>query len=138
MANSNVVSLETQALRSVPNEVMVKFMSDVWQSPLRLQYWDEFKSRLSLADMSRLAKTLPWDDPAARDLDFTVHKRRMHGKLFVFIFCSLIVGPLIRMLLLSDINRQTGRLAILFSLFSDYAWSVKTLLEFEWWTRKVN
>ena len=81
MAHTSVVSLERQALSAVPDEQMVKFMSEVWRSPLRQQYWDDFKSRLSLTDMSRLAKTLPWDDPAARDLDFTVHKRRMHGKL---------------------------------------------------------
>lgn len=79
MAAINVLSLESQALKAVPNEVMMKFMSDVWQSPLRHQYWEEFKSRLSLEEMSRLAKLVPWDDPAARDLDFTVHKRRMHG-----------------------------------------------------------
>lgn len=85
MANTNATSLEQQALRAVPNEEMVKFMSDVWKTPLRQQYWDAFKSRLTLKEMSRLAKTLPWDDPAARDLDFTVHKRRMHGK-FVFDF----------------------------------------------------
>ena len=91
MAETGVVSLENQAMRAVPNEVMIQFMSDVWKSPLRHQYWDDFKSRLSLVEMSRLAKTLPWDDPAARDLDFTVHKRRMHGKLvFFFDFNSFV------------------------------------------------
>lgn len=137
MAHVNVVSLETQALRAVPNEVMVKFMSDVWQSPLRLQYWDEFKSRLSLADMSRLAKTLPWDDPAARDLDFTVHKRRMHGKFFCFWVFPLPLHPF-DYYSFSELNHPHGRIAILFSLFTDYAWSVKTFVEFEWWTRPLN
>lgn len=94
MASINVVSLEDQAMRAVPNDVMIKFMSDVWKSPLRQQYWDDFKSRLSLKEMSRLAKTLPWDDPAARDLDFTVHKRRMHGKLVFFCFQFPRVVPL--------------------------------------------
>ena len=89
MANTSVVSLEQQALSAVPDEQMVKFMSEVWKSPLRQQYWDAFKSRLSLVEMSRLAKTLPWDDPAARDLDFTVHKRRMHGKFCFLFFHSL-------------------------------------------------
>ena len=88
MAQPNVVSLESQALNAVPDDQMVKFMSDVWKSPLRHQYWDQFKSKLSLTDMSRLAKTLPWDDPAARDLDFTVHKRRMHGKSVLIFFPS--------------------------------------------------
>ena len=86
MARPNVVSLEDRALHAIPEDQFVKFMSEVWQSPLRHQYWGKFKANLSLEEMSRLAKLLPWDDPAARDLDFTVHKRRMHGRLFNFPF----------------------------------------------------
>ena len=86
MARSNVHSLESQALDAVPDVQMVQFMSQVWNSPLRRQYWERFKSNLNLEEMSRLAKTLPWDDPAARDLDFTVHKRRMHGKSILIFF----------------------------------------------------
>ena len=88
MAQSNARSLEDQALHAIPEDQFVKFMSEVWQSPLRHQYWDRFKANLSLEEMSRLAKLLPWDDPAARDLDFTVHKRRMHGRLFNIHFPS--------------------------------------------------
>ena len=134
MANTSVVSLERQALSAVPDEQMVKFMSEVWKSPLRQQYWDDFKSRLSLVDMSRLAKTLPWDDPAARDLDFTVHKRRMHGKL-VLVFHFPRVVPYVLSTVFSDIHRTHGRIAILFSLLWDQTWSVRTFLKFEWWTR---
>ena len=84
MARLSEVSLEDRAFQAIPEAQFVKFMSEVWQSPLRHQYWDKFKSNLSLEEMSRLAKLLPWDDPAARDLDLTVHKRRMHGKLIFF------------------------------------------------------
>ena len=38
--------------------------------------------------MERLSRTLPWDHPAARELDKTVHKRRTQGE-FVFFFFSL-------------------------------------------------
>ena len=96
MARSNVHSLESHALHAVPDEQMIKFMSEVWNSPLRHQYWEPFKANLSLEEMSRLAKILPWDDPAARDLDFTVHKRRMHGKsilTFSFLALSLCSSP---------------------------------------------
>ena len=88
MARPNVVSLEDHALHAIPEDQFVKFMSEVWNSPLRHQYWGRFKANLSLEEMSRLAKLLPWDDPAARDLDFTVHKRRMHGRLFSIHFPS--------------------------------------------------
>ena len=91
MARSNVHSLESHALHAVPDVQMIKFMSEVWNSPLRHQYWDRFKANLSLEEMSRLAKILPWDDPAARDLDFTVHKRRMHGRLFSIRFHPLFL-----------------------------------------------
>ena len=88
MARPSVLSLEERALHAIPEDQFVKFMSEVWRSPLRHQYWDKFKATLSLEEMSRLAKLLPWDDPAARDLDFTVHKRRMHGKSFNIHFPS--------------------------------------------------
>ena len=75
-----VSSLETLAFKAVNPEEMLKFLADVWSTPIRQQYWSEFKQSLSLTEMTRLSKTLPWDHPAARDLDFTVHKTRMQGK----------------------------------------------------------
>ena len=137
MARPSAVSLEEHALNAIPADQFVKFMSEVWRSPLRHQYWDKFKANLSLEDMSRLAKLLPWDDPAARDLDLTVHKRRMHGKL-IFLFTFLLPrsrhGP-IRFNPFSDIHKQHGRIAILFSLLWDQTWTVQTFFKFEWWTR---
>ena len=44
---------------------------------------------LSPTEMTQLSKTLPWDHPAARDLDFTVHKKHMQGKKNVFCFVPL-------------------------------------------------
>ena len=136
MARSNARSLEDHALHAIPEDQFVKFMSEVWNSPLRLQYWDRFKANLSLNEMSRLAKLLPWDDPAARDLDFTVHKRRMHGRLFSIHFPSVRSFRPIRLLILfSDIHKTHGRIAILLSLLWDQTWSVQTFFKFEWWTR---
>ena len=63
MESINVPSLETQALQTVPNQVM--FMTDAWCTPLRNQF--QFYSKLTLQDMTR--KTMPWDPPAVRELD---------------------------------------------------------------------
>ena len=98
MSEDHLPTLQQAALKSADPEAMVKFMSTVWKTPIRQQYWPTFKSGLSNEEMSRLAKILPWDDPVARDLDFTVHKRRMSGKTFFFPFfatstCGLIDFP---------------------------------------------
>ena len=85
MSEVSLPTLQQAALTSANPEEVVKFMSTVWKTPIRHQYWPTFKSGLSNEDMSRLAKVLPWDDPVARDLDFTVHKNRMSGKTF-FLF----------------------------------------------------
>ena len=53
----HVKSLETLAFDAVPLDDMLKFLAEVWTSPLRLQYWNPFKQNLSLTEMSRLAKT---------------------------------------------------------------------------------
>ena len=82
MSEEHLPTLQQAALKSADPEAVVKFMSTVWKTPIREQYWKTFKSGLSNEEMSRLAKLLPWDDPVARDLDFTVHKRRMSGKTF--------------------------------------------------------
>ena len=87
----SVSSLETLALKAVNPDEMLKFLADVWTSPFRQQYWPNFKQTLSLTEMERLSKTLPWDHPGARDLDFTVHKKRMQGKR-VF-FCLSLSSP---------------------------------------------
>lgn len=88
MAALPVKSLETLAFDAVPSDDMLKFLAEVWPSPLRLQYWGPFKQNLSLTEMSWLAKLLPWDHPATRDLDFTVHKKRMQGKTRVSCGCN--------------------------------------------------
>ena len=80
----SVSSLETLALKAVNPDEMLKFLADVWTSPFRQQYWPNYKQTLSLTEMERLSKTLPWDHPGARDLDFTVHKKRMQGKRVFF------------------------------------------------------
>lgn len=85
MDPTNVLPLQNSALMAIPKTELVAFMSDMWETPLRDQYWTLFKANLSLEEMSALAKTLPWDDPVAQDLDFTVHKRRMSG-IFDFSF----------------------------------------------------
>ena len=56
------------------------------------RYWPDLKKSLILADMERLSRTLPWDHPAARELDRTVHKRRMQGE-FVFFVSSTPRAP---------------------------------------------
>ena len=89
MSEESLPTLQQAALKSADPEAVVKFMSTVWKTPIREQYWSTFKSGLSNEEMSRLAKILPWDDPVARDLDFTVHKRRMSGKTFFPFFYTL-------------------------------------------------
>ena len=88
---ASVSSLETLAFKAVHPKEMLKFLADVWTSPIRQQYWSDFKQSLTLTEMTQLSKTLPWDHPAARDLDWTVHKKRMQGKR-VF-FCFVLLNP---------------------------------------------
>ena len=86
---ASVSSLETLVFKAVHPKEMLKFLADGWTSPIRQQYWSEFKQSPSLTEMTQLSKTLPWDHPAAHDLDFTVHKKRMQGKKIVFCFVPL-------------------------------------------------
>ena len=95
MSEATLPTLQQAALQSADPEEVVKFMSTVWKTPIKDQYWPTFKSGLSNEDMTRLAKVLPWDDPVARDLDFTVHKNRMSGKTFVPFLKTPSTGGLI-------------------------------------------
>ena len=40
---ASVSSLETLAFKAVHPKEMLKFLADVWTSPIRQQYWSEFK-----------------------------------------------------------------------------------------------
>ena len=114
MSEEHLPTLQQAALKSADPEEVVKFMSTVWKTPIRQQYWPTFKSGLSNEEMSRLAKVLPWDDPVARDLDFTVHKRRMSGKIFFPFFTTSTCGVIDFPYLLQTFIEPMGELPFCF------------------------
>ena len=81
-----MMSLEDSAFDAVSPLEMFKFLADVWGSAIQKLYWPKLKERLTLQQMESFSRTLSWDHPAARDLDKTVHKRRMQGKSVFFVF----------------------------------------------------
>ena len=77
-------SLETLALNAVPNHAMFQFLSTYYHAPVAQLYLPQFLEKCDIEEMEALSRTLPWDHPLARKMDWTVHQRRLKGKtLFV-------------------------------------------------------
>ena len=90
--------------------ILLDLLKQVWHLPLKLPFWETLLRRCSTQTLTSLSKTLPWDDPVARALDFEVHRRKMAGKfmslplvgwslhslitLFSFLFLIVILSDL--------------------------------------------
>ena len=83
-----VSSLETFVLYSVPLAVVFDLLRAVWHLPLRKACVSALFRRSSTEELRDLAKQLPWDHPIARTLDQDVHRRRMAGESYCFIFIA--------------------------------------------------
>jgi len=104
---NSLKSLETLALEAMPNDAFFQFLYMYYHAPIAKMYLPKFLERCAVEDMERLSRTIPWDHPLAREMDFTVHKRRMKGK--TTLFCSplfLKTGSNPNFFLFID--RQTG------------------------------
>jgi len=78
-------SLETLALNAVPNQSMFQLLRDYYDAPFAQQHLPLFLERCSLEEMEALSRTIPWDHPLARKMDWTVHQRRLKGKTCLFV-----------------------------------------------------
>ena len=85
----NIVnSLQALVLYSVPLAVLFDLLKTVWHLPLRKDCLSALFRRCTLEELRDMAKTLPWDYPIARTLDHEVHRRRMAGESYCFIFIA--------------------------------------------------
>ena len=84
-----VNSLQALVLYSVPLAVLFDLLKTVWHLPLWKDCLSALFRRGTLEELRDMAKTLPWDHPIARKLDHEVHRRRMAGESYCFIFIAL-------------------------------------------------
>ena len=84
-------TLEQLVLLTLPFLILLDLLKQVWHLPLKLPFWETLLRRCSTQTLTSLSKTLPWDDPVARALDFEVHRRKMAGK---FMSLPLVGWPL--------------------------------------------
>ena len=84
-------TLEQLVLLTVPFLILLDLLKQVWHLPRKLPFWETLLRRCSTQTLTSLSKTLPWDDPVARALDFEVHRRKMAGK---FMSLPLVGWPL--------------------------------------------
>ena len=79
-----VKTLENLVLLTVPFLVLLDLLKSVWHLPLKKPCLQTLFLRAKTHELTSLAKTLPWDDPVARALDFEAHRRKMAGKMTSF------------------------------------------------------
>ena len=77
-----VKTLEACALNACRPKDLFNYLSECWGTGIQKQYWQALLNRLSLKEMEKLSCSLPWDHPAARQMDFYIHKKRMKGMYF--------------------------------------------------------
>ena len=83
-----VSSLEALVLYPLPLAVAFDLLKAVWHLPLRKACVSALFRRSSNEELRDLAKQLPWDHPIARTPDHEVHRRRMAGESYCFIFIA--------------------------------------------------
>jgi len=81
-----VSTLQSLVLYSIPVAVLFDLLKMLWNLPMEHECQRALFRRCTLEELRDLAKTLPWDHPIARKLDHEVHRRRMAGESFCFIF----------------------------------------------------
>ena len=81
-------TLKTLALEAATNKDLFQFIIDWWGRLLQTMHWSHLLKRLSDTELEHFSRSLPWDHPAAIDMDFQLYKRRMTGTHIV------LIGPL--------------------------------------------
>ena len=98
-------SLETLALNAVPNHAMFQLLRDFYDAPVAQQYLPLFLERCSNEELESLSRTIPWDHPLARKMDWTVHQRRLKGKTLC---CLTLIQKYTYQIYFLFVDRQTG------------------------------
>ena len=75
-----VQTLEKLVLTTVPLVVLLDLWKAVWHLPLKRICLSTLFKRSCTTELTNLSRTLPWDDPVARPLDYEMHRREMAGK----------------------------------------------------------
>jgi len=88
-----VSTLQSIILYSIPVAVLFDLVKTLWGLPMGHVCQRALFRRCTLEELRDLAKTLPWDNPIARELDHEVHRRRMTGESFCFFLYGQGVGP---------------------------------------------
>ena len=78
-------TLQTLALEAATNKDLFQFIIDWWGRLFQTMHWSHLLKRLSDTEFEQFSRSLPWDHPAARDMDFQLHKRRMTSRYIVLI-----------------------------------------------------
>ena len=78
-------TLQTLALEAATNKDLFQFIIDWWGRLFQTMHWSYLLKRLSDTAFEQFSRSLPWDHPAARDMDFQLHKRRMTSRYIVLI-----------------------------------------------------
>ena len=79
-----VQTLEKLVLTTVPLVVLLDLWKAVWHLPLKRICLSTLFKRSCTTELTNLSRTLPWDDPVARPLDYEMHRREMAGKSCLF------------------------------------------------------
>ena len=82
-----VSSLQSIVLYSVPIATLFEMLKILHYLPMGRPILRALFRRCGHHELSDLAKTLPWDHPIARKLDYEVHRRRMVGESSFFFIC---------------------------------------------------
>ena len=81
-----VNSLQSIVLYSVPIAMLFDMLKLLCHLPMGHECLRAMFKRCTHEELRVWAKTLPWDHPVARKLDHEVHRRRMVGEFYGFLF----------------------------------------------------
>ena len=85
-----VSSLQSIVLYSVPIAMLFDMLKILHHLPMGHECLQALFRRCTHKQLRDWAKTLPWDHPVARKLDHEVHRRRMAGESYCFIFIARV------------------------------------------------
>ena len=86
-----VSSLQSLVLFSVPIAMLIEMLKILHHLPMGHELFRALFRRCTHEELRDWAKTFPWDHPIARKLDHEVHRRRMAGEFYGFLFFGVWV-----------------------------------------------
>ena len=81
-----VSSLQSLVLFTVPIAMLIEMLKVLHHLPMGHELFRALFRRCTHEELRDWAKTFPWDHPIARKLDHEVHRRRMAGEFYSFLF----------------------------------------------------